>query len=102
MNPLLSAMSRFVRGRRSGRGPSRRTTDTRKRGRERPRLQLREDRTLFSITIAATTNNGNGYAGLDFNQTEGACRRHASRKKYLARVSPGAVGLRIDRWKSDT
>src|SRR5262245_46963223 len=34
-------------------------------------LELLEDRTIPSVTIAATNNNGNGYTGLDFNQSGG-------------------------------
>jgi hypothetical protein len=39
--------------------------------RGRPTLERLEDRTLPSVTIAATNNNGNGYAALDFNQSGG-------------------------------
>jgi hypothetical protein len=31
----------------------------------RPRLEALEDRTLLSVTIAATNNSGNGYSGID-------------------------------------
>jgi uncharacterized repeat protein (TIGR01451 family) len=39
--------------------------------RKSPKLEPLEDRTLPSVTIAATNNNGNGYTGLDFNQSGG-------------------------------
>src|SRR5229473_1408037 len=40
---------------------------------QRTRLLLErlEDRTLPSVTIAPTNNNGNGYSALDFNQSGG-------------------------------
>jgi uncharacterized repeat protein (TIGR01451 family) len=38
---------------------------------KRPQLERLEDRTLPSVTIAATNNSGNGYSGLDFNQSGG-------------------------------
>lgn len=34
-------------------------------------LEPLEDRALLSVSIAATNNNGNGYTGLDFNQSGG-------------------------------
>ncbi|HEV3236157.1 MAG TPA: hypothetical protein VGZ25_04175, partial [Gemmataceae bacterium] len=34
-------------------------------------LELLEDRTLLSVTIAPTNNSGNGYSALDFNQSGG-------------------------------
>src|SRR5712691_12212421 len=34
-------------------------------------LEILEDRTIPSVTIAATNNNGNGYSALDFNQSGG-------------------------------
>src|SRR5438132_11041066 len=34
-------------------------------------LELLEDRTVPSVSITATNNNGNGYAGLDFNHSGG-------------------------------
>src|SRR4051812_40866805 len=37
----------------------------------RPSLEGLEDRTLPSVAIAATNNNGNGYTALDFNQSGG-------------------------------
>ena len=37
----------------------------------RPWLERLEDRTLPSVTIASTNNNGNGYTALDFNQSGG-------------------------------
>src|ERR1700736_1141613 len=37
----------------------------------RPWLERLEDRTLPSVTIAPTNNNGNGYTALDFNQSGG-------------------------------
>jgi uncharacterized repeat protein (TIGR01451 family) len=37
----------------------------------RPRLEALEDRTLPSVSIAASNNNGNGYSALDFNQSSG-------------------------------
>ena len=39
--------------------------------RARPRLERLEDRTLLSVAIAPTNNNGNGYAALDFNHSGG-------------------------------
>lgn len=39
--------------------------------RARLRLERLEDRTLPSVTIAPTNNNGNGYAALSFNQSGG-------------------------------
>ncbi len=39
--------------------------------RGRPSLERLEDRTLLSVTIASTNNNGHGYAALDFNQSGG-------------------------------
>src|SRR5262249_18384118 len=35
------------------------------------RLELLEDRTVPSVTIAATNNSGQGYAALDFNHSGG-------------------------------
>ncbi len=37
----------------------------------RPGLERLEDRTVPSVAIAATNNNGNGYAGLDFSRSGG-------------------------------
>jgi uncharacterized repeat protein (TIGR01451 family) len=37
----------------------------------RPALERLEDRTLPSVTIASTNNNGNGFAALDFNHSGG-------------------------------
>src|SRR5205809_7593791 len=34
-------------------------------------LEILEDRTIPSVTIAASNNNGQGYAALDFNQSGG-------------------------------
>src|SRR5262249_50713127 len=48
----------------------------------RPMLQPLEDRTLLSVTIAPTNNNGQGFQGLDFNSTEG----------YAPPDSQGAAG----------
>src|SRR5438876_1073868 len=45
-------------------------------------LELLEDRTVPSVSIAATNNNGNGYAGLDFNHSGG----------YVPPDTSGAVG----------
>ena len=40
----------------------------------RPLLEALEDRTLLSVTIASTNNNGNGYTGIDYNQSgQGGC-----------------------------
>src|SRR5271166_2782865 len=44
---------------------------SRTRRQKRPQLEKLEDRTLPSVTIASTNNNGNGYTGLDFNQSGG-------------------------------
>ena len=67
---------------------------------DRLRLELREDRNLFSNMIAAANNSGNGNAVGFQTEQRRAVPRHASRKKIAARVSPGAVGLRMDNWKS--
>src|SRR4029077_13627858 len=42
-----------------------------KRPRGRLRLEPLEDRTVLSVSIAATNNNGQGYAALSFNQSGG-------------------------------
>jgi uncharacterized repeat protein (TIGR01451 family) len=39
--------------------------------RKRPALERLEDRTMPSVTIAATNNSGNGYSALDFNRSGG-------------------------------
>jgi uncharacterized repeat protein (TIGR01451 family) len=39
--------------------------------RVRPVLEMLEERTLPSVTIAASNNSGNGYSALDFNQSGG-------------------------------
>jgi uncharacterized repeat protein (TIGR01451 family) len=61
-------LKRFSRPVPSGgpRRPARRNA-----GRGRPRLEPLEDRTLPSVTIASTNNNGNGYSALDFNHSGG-------------------------------
>jgi uncharacterized repeat protein (TIGR01451 family) len=46
-------------------------TWSQRRRRSRPELELLENRTVLSVTIAATNNNGNGYTALDFNQSGG-------------------------------
>ncbi len=56
------------------RSPRPRRADRRQRpapGQRRPALERLEDRTLPSVTIAPTNNNGNGYSALDFNHSGG-------------------------------
>jgi hypothetical protein len=49
----------------------RRWSTTRPPRRHRPHLERLEDRTLPSVTIAPPNNNGNGYLGTHFSQTQG-------------------------------
>jgi uncharacterized repeat protein (TIGR01451 family) len=57
----------FAAGDRPARGPA----STRTRRRRSPAMEGLEDRALPSVTIAATNNNGQGYAGLDYNHSGG-------------------------------
>jgi uncharacterized repeat protein (TIGR01451 family) len=62
---LFERLSRSTRAGRRPRARSRARIST------RPLLERLEDRTLPSVTIAASNNNGNGYTGMDFNQSSG-------------------------------
>jgi uncharacterized repeat protein (TIGR01451 family) len=59
-------LRRFARVRRIGGRPAPRRT-----AQVRPGLEPLEDRTVPSVAIAATNNNGNGYSALDFNSSGG-------------------------------
>src|SRR6202022_3652980 len=64
--PWLQRLSRPLPG---GVRPPRTTSRTLRS--RRPGLERLENRTVLSVTIAATNNNGNGYAALDFNHSGG-------------------------------
>jgi uncharacterized repeat protein (TIGR01451 family) len=73
-------LERLSRSEQAGRRPRVRA---RARISTRPMLERLEDRTLPSVSIAPSNNNGNGYTGMDFNQSSGG---------YIPPDTQGAAG----------